>query len=337
MTKFKQVLAFILKFLNRLAPYAEVAIVWFCIDGLKEQYQDKSYFILFYAIPILMLYRVLKWEWICFKSKDIIKTNALNSRVQGFGGKQGAGKTSFMLYSLYVIHSDNIYTNFPCKIRGKYTYQLDNKVLNLDERIPDNSCCAISEATMLFHNIVSGGRGNVEETKDLYAQQLHQQIIRHLYDGNLFYDSVDLTRLPKMLKDNMGMTNFMLGQGSVKLSYFINPILNIFAKLLGFELSGSIRYWDLQQFEKIPEDGYTFDLSTQEKSTDLKHYANLLRISTWNSSLRFDYDDRFLRGLYVKLPEHVAKQWDSLKYCEQDLRDIGYGFLLEFFDEKLKR
>lgn len=333
----KRILGRLLRLVNRFAPAIECVLVFYCVDYVnRTQFEGEFLGVLLFALPIFLLYRLIKWEYICWQSRARVRDTCSNKRVQGFSGAQGCGKTSFMLFCLYTIKSPSIYTNFPCKIRGKYTNQLDFSILNMDRRIPEHSACAISEATMFFHNLINGPQGSRARSEAivLYGQQLHQQIIRHAYDGNLFYDSVDLSRLPQMLKDNFGLTNYMLGQGSVTLSFLITPLLKLIAKPLGVDLRGSIRYWDVQQIEKIPEVGYTFDLSNQEKSVDDKHFANLYRIATWDSIYRFEYDDRFLRGLYAMLPEHISKAWKSLEFADDDLRDIGYGILLDFFNEK---
>ncbi len=327
-----------LRLINRFAPYLEIALVFYCVRSVAEnQLSDKWYSVFLYIIPVFLLYRVLKWEFTCFKSVDIVKNTAYNRRVQGFQGPQGAGKTSFMLFSMYVLKAPEYYTNFPCKIRGKWCAKLDEAVINMDEKIPVNSVCAMSESTMFYHNLLSDIKKADEVREKLYPQQLHQQIIRHTYDGNFFYDSVDLTRLPQLLRENISMTNYMLGQGSVTLSYIITPILKMLGKLVGVDLRGSIRYWDVQQLERIPEQGYCFDLSTQEKTTDDKHFANLVRLSCWDSIYRFEYDDRFLRGLYDKLPEHVQSYWNSIQFLPEELREIGYGQILDWFEKKYKQ
>lgn len=324
-----------LRIINRFAPYIEMAIFMFIALNYEKQ-SDKWYRYLLFIPVVLYVIRVIKWEYKCFTSKGIIRTTALQKRVQGFSGAQGAGKTSFMLFSAYCIKPSNVYSNFPAKLRGKYTYKLYKSVLNLDTRIDDGSLLMISEATMLYHNCLNNNKSK-EEALKLYGQQLHQQIIRHCYDGNMFYDSVDLTRLPAMLKDNISLTNYLLGQRSVTLSFIVSPILNLISKkFFNYELFGSVRVWELQQFERIPEEGYTFDLSRQEKNTDTKNYANLLELCCWNDIQRFDYDDRFLRGIYMKLPQHNSRLWETLLYDEPILRELGYGELLDFFEAKLR-
>ena len=138
-----------------------------------------------------------------------------------------------------------------------------------------------------------------------------------------------------MLRENIGLTNFMLGQGSVQLSFVVGPFLRFVGKLFKIRLYGSIRYWDVQQLERIPENGYTFDLSRQTKDTDTKNFANLIRFCCFSSSNRFDYDDRFLRGLYDKLDAHIDTFWKSLSYDEDGLKKLGYGEIIDFFETRL--
>lgn len=318
--------------LNRYSHFLDLILLYFFAKYLYARI-DNSFNFLVYALPILQAWNICKWEWRVFKSNALIRTTARNKRVQGFSGSQGAGKTSFMLHTIYTIKAKDIFTNFPCRIRKKFSNKLSKEVLNLNEKISDGSVCAIDEATMLFNNRLVEMKDK-EVLDDMFAQQLHQQIIRHMYDGNLFYSSVDLTRLPQMLKDNIGLTNYMLGQGSVKVSYISSVVIAFVGKLFGLNLRNSIRYWDCQQLERIPEQGYTFDLSRQEKDVNDKNYANLIRFCAWSANNRFDYDDRFLRGLYSGLPDCKPKQWYTLEYSEKDLKDIGYGHLIDFFGNR---
>lgn len=333
--KLKHIITAVLKILNRFAPYIELFIIYYFIKDYVST-SDNQWAVLLYAIPIVLLFRLIKWEYKAFMTREIIKDTAINKRVQGFCGYQGCGKTSLMLATGYILNSPSIYTNFPCKIRNKYTKKLSDAVLNMDTRIEENSCIMISEATMFYHNLLD----NVSDkdiVNKLYPQELHQQIVRHAYNGNMFYDSIDLNRMPKMLKDNIGLTNYLLGQKSKTFSFIITPLLASIGKMLGIELRGNMRIWEVQQFESIPVQQYVFDLSRQEKDTNTKNYANLLELCCWEDVTHFEYDDRFLRGLYNKLPQNIDKKWSSLIFSDTELKEIGYGFLIDFFDAKLSK
>ena len=332
MEKVKKYLKIVLDNINRFSHWIDVVIFYFLADHLNNTIQN-TFIFLVWILPIWQIYRNIKWEWNIWKSRGIIKETAQNKRVQGFAGSQGAGKTSFMLYCSYVLKCP-VFSNFPAKVRGKYTNILDEKVLQMEERIPETSLLLIDEATMLFHNLVLDVRNDKTVSK-LYAQQLQQQIVRHCYDGNMFYSSVDITRLPQMLKDNIGLTNYVLGQGNITLSLVTGTVLGAIGSFFGIKLYNSVRYWDIQQLEKIPEQGYTFDLSRQEKNTDTKNYANLIRFCSWTSKNRFEYDDRFLHGIYKQLPEHVLKEWQSLEFDANLLKQIGYGHILDFFANRV--
>lgn len=324
----------VLRLLNRIAPYIEIILEFYLISFVVQQHKENGWFNLLYLIPILLAYRLLKWEYKAIATKTIIKDTAANKRVQGFCGFQGCGKTSFMLYNAYVLHAKDIYSNFPCRIRNHYSYMLDDKILNMDVKVQEKSVLMVSEATLFYHNLLHNTK-DIEIAAQLYGQELHQQIVRHAYNGNIFYDSIDLNRMPQMLRENIGLTNYMLGQHSKTFSYVLTPLIISIGKLFGIEIIGNMRVWDLQQFEKIPDKQYTFDLSTQEKDTNLKNYANLLECCAWCDIRHFDYDDRFLKGLYDKLPPVAANMWKSLQFSDSDLRQIGYGFIIDFFDNKL--
>lgn len=334
--KLKYIIETFLRLLNRFAPYLEIALIFYFINIVVNNNQDNGWFNLLYVIPILLLYRLLKWEYKAIATKEIIKDTCVNARVQGFCGFQGRGKTSYMLYCGYVLNSKNVFSNFPCKIRNKFAYMLDDKILNMDEKVPEKSILLLSEATLFYHNLLHNTK-DVEIATKLYGQELHQQIVRHAYNGNIFYDSIDLNRMPQMLRENIGLTNYMLGQKSKTFSFILTPLIISIAKIFDIEIIGNMRVWELQQFEKIPDKQYTFDLSTQEKDTNTKNYANLLEVCAWCDIRHFDYDDRFLKGLYDRLPDAIKKAWDTLQFSDNDLRQIGYGFIIDFFEKKLHK
>lgn len=331
--KIKYYLTNLFKILNRFAPYIEIVLLFYVIKSTISQ-SNNQWSNLLYIIPLIMAYRLIKWEYKAIATKEIIRDTAYNKRVQGFCGFPGCGKTSFMLFCSYVLNAPKYYSNFPCKIRNKYVNELTKDVLNMDKQIDEKSICMISEASMFYHNIMDNIKDE-NTSQELYSQQLHTQILRHAYNGNFFYDTIELNRLPQMLRENIGLTNYMIGQHSKTFSFIVTPIIRAIANIFDIEILGNMRVWDVQQFEKIPMQNYIFDLSTQEKDTNLKNYANLIECCAWCDVTHFDYDDRFLRGLYEKLPKNIDVKWNSLKFSDKELRDIGYGKLIDFFNNKL--
>lgn len=325
----------ILAFLNRFAHWVDLIIYYFLCDWLyRVQFATSQVGWLVYIPLIFQIYLCFKYEFKVLRSKSTCTSILLNGRVMGFSGLQGQGKSSFSTYLATSKLFNKVYSNTPLKIRNKYTYLVEQDILKLDSKIDDNSLIFIDEATLFYNNRKSDKTRSL--TDELYAQEIMTQCIRHFTDGNIFYISTDLSRLPSVIRENVGLVNFMLGQGNKTISYLTGAVVCSFAKMFGYEMRNGLRYWDFQQFVKIPDSQYTFDLSRQEKDEDLSHYANLIRIYTFDNPNLFDYNDRFLSGVYKELPEHIDKQWESLDYNTELLRQIGYGEIIDFFDNKNK-
>lgn len=335
MNKFQRFVFRILSIINRFAHFLDIAVFYLLADWLSPTLSNDIMKFAIYAIPIVQLVRAVKWEWRIQQSKVLIRDMCQNGRVMGFTGAQGRGKTSFMLYCLAVLKRP-VYSNFPCKIRNQFVHVLEKDILNLQTKIPDGSVTVIDEATLLYHNLMIDTAKLSTEHKSLFAQEVTQQLVRHFFDGNMFYSSVDITRLPQFMRENVGLTNLMLGQGNVRLSYFTGLVCTILGRFCGLIIDGSVRYWDVQQLERIPEKGYVFDLSNQDKDTDATKFANLIRFCGFNTAALFEYDDRFMRGVYAELPDHIDTFWQSLDFSPELLRRIGYGKILDFFDDQRK-
>lgn len=324
-----------LAFLNRFAHWVDLVIYYFLTDWLyKAQFSTSQVGWLIYIPLIFQIYLCIKYEYKVLKSKSTCTDILINGRVMGFSGLQGQGKSSFATYLSTSKLFDKVYSNTPLKLRNKYTYMVEQDILNLDCKVDDKSLIFIDEATLFYNNRKTDKTRNLSD--ELYAQEIMTQCIRHFTDGNIFYISTDLSRLPSVIRENVGLVNYMLGQGNKTISYLTGTLVCGIANMLGYKMRNGLRYWDFQQFVKIPDPQYTFDLSRQTKDEDLTHYANLIRIYTFDNPNLFDYNDRFLAGVYAELPEHNDKQWESLDYNNDLLRQIGYGEIVDFFDNKNK-
>lgn len=329
----KTIVYYVLSFFNRLAHWIDLVIYYFICNWLyNAQFSGSKLGWLVYLPLIFQIYLCIKYEWLVLKSKNVCNFALDNGRVMGFCGKQGAGKSSFATYLSSFKRFSKVYSNTPIKIRQKYTCVLEKDILNLDKKVPDKSLIMLDEATLFYHNLKSQDNRNL--SNELYAQEICSQCIRHFTDGNMFYIGTNLNRLPSVIRENVGVTNFMLGQGSKCISLLTGFAVVMIAKCFGYSFYNGLRFWDVQQFEKIPQDGYIFDLSNQDKDTDLTKYANLVRVYTFNNPNLFDYNDRFLAGVYQELEEHTDKYWESLDYNHDLLKQIGYGEIIEFFDAK---
>ena len=105
----------------------------------------------------------------------------------GFSGLQGNGKSSFAAYLSTNRLFKKVYSNTPLKLRGKYSYVVEQDILNLDTQVDDNSLIFIDEATLFYHNRKSDNKTKLAD--ELYAQEILTQCVRHFTDGNIFYIS----------------------------------------------------------------------------------------------------------------------------------------------------
>lgn len=323
----------VLGFLNRFAHWFDLIIYYFLCNWLfKTQFSSSGFGFLIFAPLVIQIYLCFKYEYKVFKSKNACTDILLNGRVMGFSGLQGQGKSSFATFLSSNKYFDKVYSNTPIKLRGKYTCMVEQDILNLDTQIDDKSLIILDEATLFYHNRKSDNKTKLAD--ELYAQEIFTQCVRHFTDGNIFYISTDLSRLPAVIRENVGLVNFMLGQGNKTISFLTGFVACSLANLLGYEMRNGLRYWDFQQFVKIPDSQYTFDLSRQTKDEDLSNFANLVRVYTFDNPNLFDYNNRFLAGVYKELPKHIDKHWSSLEFDRKLLSDIGYGEIVSFFDKK---
>lgn len=331
----KNLLFKIFAFLNRFAHWCDFVIFYFLTDWVyNTQFKENSLGWLCYIPLIFQLYLCIKYEWLVFKSRGICENILYNGRVMGFSGKQGCGKSSFACYLASFRRFSKVYSNIPLQIKNKFTRVLESDILLLNSKIEDNSLLFIDEATLFYHNLKTQNNNNLSDS--LYSQEILTQLIRHFFDGNLFYISTDINRLPQVLKENIGLTNFMLRQDNKIVSYLTGNIVVLVGKLLGFNFKNGIRHWQFQQFEKIPDKNYTFDLANQESDTNLKNYANLIDVYAFNNPNLFNYDDRFMKGVYAELPKHIDNYWESLEFNGELLSQIGYGEIVNYFRKKKK-
>ena len=103
-------------FCVRFSHWFDLVLYFFLCDWLyNSQFKNQSFGIAIYFILFLQIYYCVKYEYQVFKSKVVCKSIIRNGRVMGFGGKQGAGKSSFATYLASFKEFTNVYTNTPCK------------------------------------------------------------------------------------------------------------------------------------------------------------------------------------------------------------------------------
>ena len=104
----------------RYSAYIESALFLILFFTLKSQ---TKYAILLLVYAGYMLFRAIQFSYRVWNSKNIIRYDAENSRIQCIEGANGRGKSSFGLYSASVLQTP-VLSNVPAKINNKFVYCL---------------------------------------------------------------------------------------------------------------------------------------------------------------------------------------------------------------------
>lgn len=271
-----------------------------------------NYFICLIIGLIPDTYLLVKRLWENKKS-NVYRNVVLNyARVLGACGPQGSGKTSLSCYLV----SDrkmfkDVYSNVPFVINGKYTYKMTEKHLDLTKAYNEYSAILFDEISLYFDNL-NGSKITTLEKK----QGVFNQFIRHFIDGNQIYTSVNISRMPKFIREKLGACLQCLEQGRKR--YLL--LNDLYRALTHNYIDLSNRVWhtlvlrDLQQ----TSDTYNFDLSNVNDKINL---ANMYMFSCCNFTSSFIYDDRYFKPLY-NMPK-LNKKWNNIKLTKSNLNDFG--------------
>lgn len=269
---------------------------------------------------IYTTYKVIK----CFikvKNSDALLYNYLReNRVLGLEGKQRVGKTSLACNMLKVLGSES-YTNIPIKIRGKMTKKLTTKILSCQVRIPERSNLFIDECNLFYNNVHQ--MKSTGKNRTIFGQSMLEQCIGHFTDGNIIYASTDIERLPSEIRRNISSYARVLGQYNEQYSIIGRFLIKLIYGCLGFtEVHTGLRCWRVQHLEKISASSYTFDLSNAEVNG--RNYAPIYHFCTFNDPLEFEYNDRYMLGIYKDLPmlDNEGEIFTKLEFTREDLPDL---------------
>lgn len=328
-TRKRKIIKKIFGYISIFSGFIEASIIISISIKIKE---TSEYWIIPLVIGGFYMFKCIQKHWKVRKSKMILMYEEMNKRAIGHEGAQGAGKTSLMFYVASIMNAP-IFTSAPARINGQMTYKLTEEIINMDAKIPLYSMVILDEITLYYDNELSK-QLNHEKTEGL---EMQMQLIRHAYDGQMLTASVDMNRLAKRVEEKHGMFRRLMGQRSVNNSIIIDRILKIISKIFKLDLKLGYRVWTYQTFENINHKGYIFDLSRQEQDTKNTHFANLNEVWAYNSSINFEYDDRYFKNLYLKLPKAELKQWQSLTFNYEELKDTGFSSVTTFFKRKYEK
>lgn len=329
LSKWKKKFKKILSCISTISGILEASIL---IVIAFTQKNTNNYWFLWLIPGCYLLYRCIRNYLRVKKGKAILIWEEMNKRAIGQEGCQGAGKTSLMFYIASLMDAP-IFTSAPAKINGKMTYMLTDDIINMNVKVPLYSMIILDEITLYYDNEMSKMLDHAK-TEGL---EMQMQLIRHCYDGQMLSASVDMNRLAKRVEEKHGMFRRLLGQRRVNNSFIIDPLLMLISKIFKLDLKVGFRVWTYQTFENINHKGYIFDLSRQEEDTKNNHFANLNEIWAYNNSINFEYDDRYFKKLYLKLPKAELKQWNSLEFEYDDLKETGFNSITNFFKKRYKK
>ena len=238
---------------NKLCRYSGyIDSIIFCVLFFVLHHKSK-YSILILALAIYCLYRAINYSWKCWKSKQIIIYDALNSRIQVIEGPNGRGKTSFVCLCSSVLGTPTL-SNVPLKINNQFVYCINKDHLHLIERIPEYSTIILDELSLYWNNT---------DKVNYYDVEVLLQLCRHFFDGNFYMCSLKASRLPQQIREKVSLCKYMVGQETKSQSLFTLTFLNVFRRFFGYKYKIGVRCWTYQEFEDIDHENYTFDLANQ--------------------------------------------------------------------------
>lgn len=314
-------------FFNSLG-FIDTFILLYLITLVLQDNEDWVMWLL-YAIPIWVLYINIKYFLKVFQSNEILEYFVMNHRTIRTEGGQGEGKTSFL--GKLLAYADRmgykVFSLTPFKINGKFAYKLKMGHMTLKKKLPEKAFGFADEFTLKFNNKVK-----VQDSDDVYAFTITVQLLRHLFDGNFAYASVDSDRALKELEELFIHRYQMKGQTIKSYSFILAPLFRV---LTGWKYYGTYRIWELQNYEQIREDNYIYDLSNDEADTNRNRFANLLTVVSYNNK-DFEYNDRVLKALYDALPiEEDTEAWESLDMTAAEITE-QYPKIVQFLVNKRK-
>lgn len=321
----KEKLNRILSVFNKLSYFVDSIVLLTIISKIneKESQTDSNKLLLWGAIVLLV---VLTFKYIraliyIIKSRMDREVYLLSNRVVAITGKQRVGKSSIGVY--FAKYAKKKYTNIPMRIKRKYTYKLTTDILTLKSKIDDGSIILVDEANLFYNNTMS------HEEKTLFGQALLCQCVGHFFDGNILYISTDITRMPKIIRDEWSTTLQVIRSRSYHYSFIGDSILKLCYFVVNKEqlkFTGC-RMWECQQYEKIQDEQYISLLGQDERNN---HFSPFYFFADFQDIGAVEYDDRYMRGYYIDRPDNIDIEWDSLQLSKEDFQTLYDGLLSKY-------
>lgn len=321
----KEKLNRLLSFFNKVSYFVDAIFLLTILSKVnnKDNQSNSDNLLMWVAILFLV---VLTFKYIralvyIIKSRMDREVYLLSNRVVAITGKQRAGKSSIGVY--FAKYAKKRYTNIPMRIKRKYTYKLTTDILTLKTKIDDGSIVLVDEANLFYNNTMS------HEEKTLFGQALLCQCVGHFFDGNILYISTDITRMPKIIRDEWSTTLQVIRSRSYHYSIIGDSILKLLYFIVNKEQLKytGCRMWECQQYEKIQEEQYISLLGQNEKNN---HFSPFYIFTDFQDIGSVEYDDRYMRAYYTERPDNKDIEWDSLQLSKEDFQTLYDGLLSKY-------
>lgn len=283
-----------------------------------------------YVYLIFICFRCFMSLYRCISSKIKAREYLDANRVLPVEGKQRVGKTSFCSW-LCSLNKVPVFTNVPIRIKGRFTKKISTDILSLDTKLPENSIIYIDECNLYYNNLRNG---KSTENNNIFGQSIYNQCVGHFTDGNVIYSSTYTDKLPKEIRVNFSCRAQVLEQGTYNFSFIGSALLKLICRFFRLgKVHTGLRRWRVQHYEKIhsvvDEDGiYTVDLgNSNSKFAPCNDFYAL-------NSYSFEYNDRYMRGLYDILPDCSQISFDNLNI---DISDASLLYDAEVFKYMLTK
>lgn len=288
----------------------EISLFSFVLFKIVSLKTDKLKYIYFFVLVLVFyVYRIGKGFIKLYKSRTYQDIVLNYSRTMGVCGPQGSGKTSLACYFATNKRFKDVYSNVPIKVNNKFTYKIKEQHMDLKYKFNEYSLQIFDEISLYFDNLQNVKRGSREEKLGIY-----QQFIRHFIDGNFICTSVNISRIPKFIREKLSIVINTLNQSGYNML-----LLNFIYKRF-FKIDYSLRIWDTLILRDLQQtqDTYNFDLSNVNDKINI---ANLYTFVCCNWLTSFDYDDRYFKPLYKG--RYSNTYFNNIKLSKSNLKDFG--------------
>ena len=288
----------------------EISLTSFVLYKLIHlKFEKFKYIYAFLILFVLYLVRIVKGFLKVYHSRCFSDLILDYSRSLGVCGPQGSGKTSLACYLATNKRFSSVYSNVPICLNNKFSFKISEDHLKFKKKFNEYSLVLFDEISLYFDNLSVVKKGSLEEKLGIF-----NQFIRHFIDGNFICTSVNISRIPKFIREKLSICINTLGQSKYNFLLF-----NFIYKKI-FKIDYSLRIWDtlvLRDLQQV-QDTYNFDLSNVDDKINIANKYTFVCCNWLNS---FKYDDRYFKPIYKGGISN--KRYKNIKLSKSNLIDFG--------------